>query len=189
MRTNAAGRCSWQETSGGMKAACAGAALAVALAACGQGSGGSSNAGSGGFEIDVEHCAGFTAADAASVLGVDAASVEESSQPIGEDKMWCIFASSDDPSLSVNFTVGRAESTEAATEELAQFVSHVGVAQEVLGDEGVVAHMVPDLGDEAVWSPTPGILVVRSGPYSLQVNNPSDEETQVAIARRILSEK
>lgn len=170
------------------RASCGFVGLAWLLTACGGGGGGVGGGagGAGEVELDVEHCAGFTAEDAATLLGIEVSRVEESSQPLGDDGKWCIFGSADDSSLAVNFTVKKAESTEAAAEEFAQFVDHAGVAVGALGDKGDKAHTVADLGDEAIWSPVPGILVVRAGSYSLQVNAPSEEEKQIRIARLLL---
>jgi hypothetical protein len=84
--------------------------------------------------------------------------------------------------------VKQADSVDAAAEELAQFAAR-GVAAGALGDKGDRAHTVADLGDEAIWSSVPGILVVREGRDSLQVNAPSKEERQIAIARRLLGRK
>jgi hypothetical protein len=171
--------------------ACGCIGLAWLLTACG-GDGAGRAGGSREVELDVEHCAGFTAEDAASFLGVEAAQIKESSQPLGDDGNWCTFSRADDSSVAVTFTVKREESRDAAAEEFAQFAEHAGVAAGVLGDKGDKgdkAHTVADLGDEAIWSPVPGILVVRAGRYSLQVNAPSKEETQIGIARRLLEGK
>lgn len=165
-------------------AVAASAAMCVIWVSCGGGTG--SGAAAGGYQIDVENCGGFTAADAASILGIDVEMIEESSPPIGENEKWCIFGNSADSSESVSFTVSRADSEDAAIEEFAQFRSHAGVANEVLGEAGDTAHEVSDLGDEAVWTPVPGLLLVRAGRYSLSINPPSTEEQQVRIARLIL---
>lgn len=159
--------------------------LTALVAACQSGGGAGTESGAS-FELDVPNCGGFTAQDAAAVLGLEPSVIEDSSQALGDDSKWCIFASKDDSSISVNFTVSRAESSEAAAEDFAQFLSHAGIANDVLGEEGDQAHKVPDLGDEAVWTPMPGILVARIGRYSLQVNAPQDESTQRRIAHLIV---
>jgi len=178
-----------------MNKRCAAAAASVAvcllLASCGGGgTGGDAGAGggaaAGGYQIDVENCGGFTAADAASILGIEVSMVEESSPPLGDNQKWCVFSSSADSMASLNFTISRADSEQDAITEFAQFRNNAGVANAVLGDAGDAAHDVADLGDEAVWTPVPGLLLVRAGRFSLSINPPSTEEQQVRIARIIL---
>ncbi len=163
--------------------------LAVGVA-CGLlmfGCGGSSGSGSGGgVELDVAGCAGFGIDDAAAILAVPATALQDSSQPLGDDGRWCIFSGVEDSSLAVNFSVTQADTVERAIEEFQQFRGNVQVAVGILGEKGQAAHDVEGIGDEALWTPVPGALHVRVGRYSVQVNPPSDEETQIRIARRIL---
>jgi hypothetical protein len=62
------------------------------------------------------------------------------------------------------------------------------VAVGAIGKQGQSAHEIHGLGDEAFWTPIPGGVYVRNGRYSVQVNQPADEETQIKIARKILGE-
>jgi hypothetical protein len=147
---------------------------------------GSETAQSSGFELDVANCAGFGIEDAAAVVGVPAANLKDASQDLGENSRWCIFNIPDKPGAGVMFTVGRADSTEDAITEFQQFRQNAGVAAGTLGEKGQQMHEIEGLGDEAVWAPVPGGVYARKGSYSLQVNSPPEEETQIQIARRIL---
>jgi hypothetical protein len=152
----------------------------------GSGGAASSTGESGGFTIDLDGCGGFTAQDAAAFLGIPADNLEATSESLGENSRWCIFSDRNDSSKSVNFTLSRAASVEEAVTEFDQFRSHVQVAVDTLGKKDQSAHEVPGLGDEAIWTPVPGILKVRKGSFSLQINAPEGEELQVKIARKLI---
>ena len=128
----------------------------------GSGGAASSTGESGGFTIDLDGCGGFTAQDAAAFLGIPADNLEATSESLGENSRWCIFSDRNDSSKSVQ------------------------VAVDTLGKKDQSAHEVPGLGDEAIWTPVPGILKVRKGSFSLQINAPEGEELQVKIARKLI---
>lgn len=156
------------------------------LLSCGSGGAGG---GDPAFEPDVENCGGFTVDAAAAVFNVPAAGWRDDSQPLGENSRWCIFNSSENSELGLNFSISRADSVDEAKIEFQQFRGNVGTAVSILGEEGQKPHDVPGLGDEALWTPVPGSLHARKGRYSVQVNRPSDEETQIRIMRKILREE
>ncbi len=148
----------------------------------------SASTGSAQSEIDLKRCAGFGAAEAAALLGVPPEKFKDKSQDLYEGSRSCIFENADDPARSINFTVNRASSADDAITEFAQFRQNAGVAVRTIGKEGQKAHDVPSLGDEALWTPVPGVLHLRKGRYSVQVNQPADEAMQIKIARKILGE-
>ena len=142
----------------------------------------------GRIELDVPRCAGFGPAEAAAILGVAAEKFHDRSQNLSEDSRWCILENPGDSGKSVMFTVSRAKSVDDAATEFSQFRQNAGVAVRTLGKEGQKAHEIPGLGDEALWTPVPGGVYLRRGRYTVQVNQPAEEATQVKIARKILGE-
>jgi hypothetical protein len=168
--------------------------LLVSFVVVGCGSGGSgSSQGTGGsegraFELNVTSCGGFTVANAAELLGLPAGALRDKSQDISDHSRWCIYSNAQDPRKGVTFTVEREGSVDDAVVAFQQLRDHVGVAVGVLGGAGDKAHSVEGLGDEALWTPIPGGVYARKGRYSVQVNEPSDEQIQIKIAKRILKE-
>jgi hypothetical protein len=143
---------------------------------------------SGQFTLDVAHCAGFGPAEASAILGVPAGKFQDKSQNLSDTSRWCILADPDDSKLGVTFTVSQADSADQAISEFAQFRQNAGVAVGAIGEPGQESHEIPGLGDEALWAPVPGGVYLRKGRYSVQVNQPADEATQIKIARKILGE-
>ena len=148
----------------------------------------SGKAGSERFELDVAHCAGFGPAEAAAILGVPTEKFQDKSQDLSEDSRWCILANPDNSEKGVTFTVSRAKSVDEAATEFGQFRQNAAVAVGTIGKQGQKTHEISGLGDEALWTPVPGGVYLRKGRYSVQVNQPADEATQVKIARKILGE-
>jgi hypothetical protein len=136
--------------------------------------------------LDVAHCAGFGPAEAAAILGVPAGKFRDESQDLSEGSRWCILANPDDSAKGVTFTISRAKSVDEAVSDFEQFRGNANVAIGAIGKQGQKTHEVPGLGDEALWTPVPGGVYLRKGRYSVQVNQPADEETQIKIARKIL---
>lgn len=178
----------------GLQALARGAVFCVALLTLGCGSQ-PGNAGSEGrsgktasqqFELDVAHCAGFGPADAATILDVPAEKFQDKSQDISEGSRWCILENRDNARQGVTFTVSRTKSVEEAATEFAQFRQNASVAAGTIGKQGQKMHDIPGLGDEALWTPVPGGVYLRKGRYSVQVNQPADEATQIKIARKII---
>ncbi len=165
-------------------------AAGLLLLSCG--SGGTAG-GEAEFELDVNNCGGFTVADAAAFFNAPPEGWRDDSQPLGDNSRWCIFNNSGDSGPGLNFSIRRSDSVEQAKTEFQQFRGNVGVAVSVLGDkfdaQGRQPHNVPGLGDEALWTPVPGALYARKGRYSVQVNQPSEEELQVRVMRKILREQ
>jgi len=172
------------------------AALCVALLATGCGSRtsdvgsgtGSAPTGSERLELDIAHCAGFGPAEAAAILGVPAEKFQDKSQDISEGSRWCILENADDRQKGVTFTVSRAKSVDEAAEEFSQFRQNAQVAVGTIGERGQKSHEISGLGDEALWAAVPGGVYLRKGRYSVQVNQPAEEATQIRIARKILGE-
>jgi hypothetical protein len=144
---------------------------------------------SSGFEMDIQNCAGFGTADAAELLGVAASALVDKSQAITEESHWCIFSNPENREQGVMFTLSRADSEDDAITEFQQFRGNVGVAVGALGEAGDRAHNIPNLGDEALWTPVPGGVYLRKGRYSVQVNSPGDEQMQIKIAKRLIGEE
>lgn len=139
------------------------------------------------FELDIDACGGFGVADAARILGVDVAVVEQSSQPL-EDGKWCVFSNTEDYALGVNFSLTRADTEKDAIDEFVQFQGHAEIAVGTIGDAGDSIRRVAGVGDEAIWAPVPGAVHVRKGRYTLQVNSPGDEQMQIEVAKAVLGE-
>ena len=133
--------------------------------------------------IDPSACGGFRVDDAAAILGVEAAGLENSKSEAswGTD---CNYVPSGDATSenAVSFTLSRAESVDAAQLEMAQLADHAGVADQTGVTEGK-SHRVSGIGDEALW--VDGSLYVRAGVTKLIVTRPKDETKQLEVAHRI----
>jgi len=179
-----------------MICALAGLALAASFSGCG---GGATKAGpeAGGGKttaaaahsrtaIDFESCAGFTAEQAAVILGVEASTLETQAvqQSWGKD---CSYTTRGGAftAPAVSFTLTRADSVEAATVEMAQLADHASVSDQVLPNQKV-SHWVQGVGDQAIWVAANGSLYVRSGDVTIIVTRPDDPAQQIEVARRII---
>ncbi|MGH7564027.1 MAG: hypothetical protein ACREK5_06355 [Gemmatimonadota bacterium] len=149
--------------------------------------------GSGGLVSSeaIERCAGFTAEDAAAILGVGAADVEDRSRDETARIRMCSYALTSDPFTSVSFNLSARESAEDAAASLASEREMMGAAQGAI--EGVMGEPSGDrayqeiegVGDEAFWSPLNRALMTRVGNVIVQVTTPDDVEKQKEVARMV----
>jgi hypothetical protein len=140
------------------------------------------------YRLDWSRCGGFTAADAAAILGVPAAGVTAKVQRSHEALWLCSFAGSD--GRAVSFSIAIAESAEEAARGLESYRANLTIA----AASPAVRATVPDgacspvagLGDEAFWTGVNGTLTVRRKNVSLQVSLPPERPAQVKVAEAFL---
>jgi len=134
-------------------------------------------------------CAGFTAEDAAKILGLPAASLKSKSEK-QHDALWiCSFTPPDGKGLS--FSVEVAKSPTAAAGDMERLRENL----ETAGDTAPFKDKLPNgaysdimgIGDEAVWTDVNGTLTARKGNITVQVLSPPGKMTQIKVARAFLA--
>ncbi len=141
------------------------------------------------YKIDLKNCAGFTAADAAKILGVPAADVTAKSEEVYETLWTCSFTPKNGKRLS--FSIAVAESPKDAQSDMEQLRSHL----ETVAGTAPFKNKLPKgaysdisgLGDDAVWTDVNSTLSVRKGNITIQVMTPSDKMVQIKIAQAVLA--
>lgn len=172
--------------------------VAVLAQACGGGEperqGGALGSARGGQLVSAEavrSCAGFSAEDAAQVLGIPGA-IEEASEDIHETLRACSYRSTTDPMTGVAFTLATSESVEEAVDGMAYGREMAGLAkgsiEAVTGAASGAGPLeeVEGIGDEAYWMEINGTLNVRVKNVEIQVQAPDDREQQKEVARRVV---
>ena len=124
-------------------------------------------------------CAGFSAARAASLLGVPPEVVTDFSRTEGRLRM-CHYRNADDVTKSVSFTLGHRESVEQAKSSMQRERESMGAAQgaidRVTGSQSKTAASedMSGIGDEAFYSAMNGAIMLRVGNVLAQVTSPGD---------------
>jgi uncharacterized protein with GYD domain len=141
----------------------------------------------GPFNPAMDNCAGFTAQDAASVLGVPAEAMTAQPQELYAGSWKCSFSGGD---KTLAFTVTAARSVEEASRRMEQYRAHLrttGSAEPFKANlpNGAYAD-VRDVGDEAVWTDMNFSLTARRGNVSIRVLMPKDRRVQIEAARKFL---
>jgi hypothetical protein len=140
----------------------------------------------------VKECAGFTPRDAAEILGVPAATLEDRSQDLYDTARSCAYASTADASVGVSFTLVTEESVEDAIGQMQSLRENAGLAKTTIeGVTGATSEESPlkeveGIGDEAFWMEVNGTLTVRVGNVSILVIAPQDRGQQEEVARRVM---
>lgn len=137
------------------------------------------------YALDLTRCAGFTAEDAAGILGLPAASLKSKSEKQHESLWICSFAPPGGQGLS--FSVEVAKSVEAAAADMTRLRENL----EVAGGTAAFKDRLPNgaysdimgLGDDAVWTDVNGTLTARKGNITVQVLSPPVKMTQLKIVR------
>ncbi len=141
------------------------------------------------YKIDLKNCVGFTAADAAKILGVPAANLTARSEEVYETLRMCSFTPKNGKGLS--FSIAVAKSAKDAKSDMEQLRSHLETAAGTAPfkdklPKGAYSD-ISGLGDEAVWTDVNSTLNVRKGNITIQVITPSDKMVQIKIAEAVLA--
>lgn len=129
----------------------------------------------------------FTAADAAAILGVDAAQLKPTVAK-GTDGGWGYAFTAADGSW-VSFNAKAFDDKTELTDEMDQYRSNLELAAMLDQWKDVPGGAYSDisgLGDEAIWSNVSDSLVVRQGNVKVQVLQPSDKKQQIKIVQAFL---
>lgn len=141
----------------------------------------------------VRNCAGFSTEDAAQVLDLPAAEIEEASEDIHETLRGCSYRSTRDPMTGVAFTLATSESVEEAVDGMAYGREMAGMAKRTIegvtetGSSRPALEEVEGVGDEAYWMEVNGTLNVRVKNVEIQIQAPDDTAQQKEVARRIVN--
>ena len=136
-------------------------------------------------------CAGFTAEDAASSLGVPAAQVKSNVQESSKGFWLCSFTTAATTG-GISISVKIAPDEKSAVEDMAAYRSHLEVAGEQPQWKSLPKGAYSDIGgvgDEAVWSDINGSLSVRRQALTLQVMQPAGKLEQIKVAEAFLKKQ
>jgi len=166
--------------------------LSLLLTACSQSE---SPTGAGGgkgpvYTAEQVNCDLLTATDAADLLEVPVSKVKTASEALYEGNWNCSYNGGGLDKL-LSFNLSLSPDVQSAKTEMAQYRGHLEIARGVKPFKEETAKgaytVIEGLGDEALWTSVNGTLTVRRGNASLQVSLPKERETQVAIAKQLLS--
>jgi hypothetical protein len=139
------------------------------------------------YQPDMANCAGFTAADAAKVLGVPAAGVKAWTQSPHAFFWTCSFYAG---RLRLEFSVAVSSTVEDAVTDMERYRENMELAAktDAFKDSlpGGAWSEVSKLGDEAVWTDINRTLRVRRGNVILQVLAPAAKLEQIKVAEAFL---
>jgi hypothetical protein len=174
--------------------------LAALMASCGKSatesrteSGPIASSGSKAVAGGTQGCAGFSAEDAAKLLGVPAAQIKASTQESYKG-FWLCSYQVDGQSKGISFSVKTESGPAEAASEMEKYRENLSLAGEQLQFKERAAAagaysdiMGPGLGDEAVWSNINGTLTVRKGAVTVQIQSPNDKKEQINVAQAVLA--
>lgn len=133
-------------------------------------------------------CVGFTAEDAAPLLGVPAAQITANIHESYEGFWLCSFAKPGDPT-AVSFSVKITGSEKEAISDMEEYRSHLEVAGEQPQWKDLPKGAYSDIfgvGDDAIWTDINGSLSVRKGKIVVQVMQPAGKMEQIKVAEAVL---
>jgi hypothetical protein len=135
------------------------------------------------------NCNGFTAADAAAILGLPATEVSAETKELYPGSWQCLFDSNAGKTIAFNVSV--AKSVDQASNDMEQYRSHLQTAAETSSSKENLPkgayNNVQGLGDEAVWTDMNFSLAVREGNVTVTVSLPKDQTIQTKVAEKFLS--
>ncbi len=160
------------------------AAEAPAAKQSGQKEGGES------YNPHMADCNGFTASDAAAVLGLPAAKVTVEMEQLRPGNWRCMFESGD-LGKTLSFNVSVAPSAGDAARDMAGYRSNL----ETTGGVSPYKENLPNgayadisgVGDDAVWTDMDLSLQARRGNVLVHVTMPKDKSLQTKAAEKFLS--
>lgn len=139
------------------------------------------------YKPDMGNCAGFTAADAAKILGVPASEVKAWTQRPHPFYWTCTFFGG---KLRLEFSVAVSSTIEDAVTDMERYRENLELAAttDAFKDslpKGAWSEIAP-LGDESVWTDINHTLRVRQGNVIVQVMAPAAKLEQVKVAEAFL---
>jgi hypothetical protein len=142
------------------------------------------------YEPDMANCNGFTAADAAAILGAPASKFTAKTDELYAGNWQCVFDSGN-TGKTMSFNVSVARSAEEAAGNMNQYRSHLETAGSVAPfkenlPKGAYSD-ISGIGDEAVWTDMNVSLAVRQGNVTIHVLMPKDKTIQMEVAEKFLS--
>ena len=142
------------------------------------------------YQPDMTDCNGFTAGDAAGILGVPASKVTAKTEELYAGNWQCSFESGD-IGKNMSFNVSVAKSVEEAIRDMAQYRSRLETAGSVSPFKESLPNgaytNISGLGDEGVWTDINLSLAVRQGNVRIHVTMPKDESLQMKVAGKFLA--
>jgi hypothetical protein len=136
------------------------------------------------------NCNGFSASDAAAILGIPASKVTAKTEELYAGDWQCMFTT-DEAGKIVFFNVSVAKSAEDASRQMAQYRSHLKTVGEVSPfKENLPKGAYSDiggLGDDGVWTDINLSLAIRQGNVTVHVLMPKDKALQTKIAEKFLA--
>jgi hypothetical protein len=166
--------------------------ISLALMACSQSEAPAGAEGDKGpvYTAEQVNCGLFTSTDAAALLDVPVANVKTASEALYEGNWNCSYNGGGLDKL-LSFNLSLSPNVQSAMTEMAQYRGHLEVARGVKPFKEDLANgaytEIEGLGDEALWTAVNGTLTVRRGNASLQISLPKEQETQIAVAKQLLS--
>ncbi len=142
------------------------------------------------YQPDMADCNGFTAGDAAGILGVPASKVTAKTEELYAGNWQCSFESGD-IGKNMSFNVSVAKSVEEAVRGMAQYRSRLEAAGSVSPfkenlPKGAYSD-ISGIGDDAVWTDINLSLAVRQGNVRIHVTMPKDKTVQMKVAGKFLA--
>jgi hypothetical protein len=123
--------------------------------------------------LDPSKCGGFTAADAATHLGVPASQVKPKADKLADNEWRCTYTAGG--GKAVSFTIAPAKSAKEADAQMQQYRTK-------LGDD----YTEISLGDDGVWTKATATFTVRKGNVTVRTSQPADKLKQVQLAKSVL---
>lgn len=144
------------------------------------------------FQPDLANCAGFTANDAAPLLGVPVDRVTRTVEKVHASLYICTF-SGGQPGKGLAFSIEVAKSAKAAAADLERYRENLEIAAGTAPfkdklPKGAYSEIVGDgLGDETVWTDVNGTFTARKGNVTIQVTMPADKPGKINVGKAVLS--
>jgi len=144
------------------------------------------------YQPDLANCAGFTANDAAPILGVPAAKVTRTADKVHAGLWTCTF-SGGQPGKSLAFSIEVAKSPKAAAADMERYRENLETAAGTAPfkdklPKGAYSEIMGDgLGDENVWTDVNGTFTARKGNVTVQVTMPMDKIAKISLGKAVLS--
>jgi hypothetical protein len=144
------------------------------------------------YQVDLANCAGFTAKDAAPLLGVTEAKVTRSAQKVHATLWTCSFSGGQTAKM-ITFSIEVAKNAKAAAADLEQYRNNLELTAETAPfknklPKGAWSDILGDgFGDETVWTDVNGTFTARKGNITIQVSMPGDKVGKIGVGKAVLS--
>jgi hypothetical protein len=139
------------------------------------------------YAPDMNNCAGFTAADAAEVMNLPAATITAKTEKV-HDGLWTCTFSSDRKALRLSIAL--AKSAAEASFDMERYRESLELDARTASFKGRLPHgawsEVLPLGEESTWTDITRTLTVRQGNLTIQVQMPTNKLEQIKAVRAFL---